>query len=66
AGLRLDAGSWRPHLTLGRGGGPVPEAVLAYEGPDGVWDDVALVRSTGGQHSDLRAWRLPSERPHEH
>lgn len=64
-GVPLDAEGWRPHLTLGRGRGPVPAAVLPYEGPDAVWDDVALVRSTGGQHSDLRAWRLSGGRTHE-
>ena len=63
-GLPLDAAAWRPHLTLGRSRGPVPEAVLAYAGPEAVWDDLALVRSTGGQHGDLRAWRLTGEDSH--
>ena len=58
-GLPLGPGPWRPHLTLGRSRGAVPQAVLGYEGPADVWDDVALVRSVGGQHSDLTAWRLP-------
>ncbi len=58
AGVALQAGPWRPHLTVGRSRAPVPPELSAYEGPYGLWDDLALVRSTGGRHTDLAAWRL--------
>ena len=64
AGLALPSGRWRPHLTVGRG--RLPEGLAAYQGPEGCWREVALVRSQlradGAEHTPLREWMLAT--PH--
>lgn len=60
AGLRVDAGRWQPHLTVGRGR-PPPD-LLTYEGPEAAWHEVALVESRLGRdeatHEKLATYGL--------
>lgn len=60
AGLRVDTGRWQPHLTVGRG--RLPPDLLAYEGPEAAWHEVALVQSRlghdGARHEKLSTYGL--------
>lgn len=67
AGLPVEPGTWRPHLTVGRG--LLPPELSTYEGPPAVWRDVALVHSTlgrqGAVHGPLATWQLADAAPEE-
>lgn len=51
AGAVLERRRWRPHLTVERGG-PVPAALLDYEGPPWTVSEVELVRSVLGRRAE--------------